>query len=187
MLSFLLVAIMSTFTDTGAWVVAIHKVLSQYNVDDPALDDLEAIITAGRAAELFSAVRSLGPIENKKYEIHRKLAGLRPSAALKVVKAAESRGDVDVEWSQETPAAVNRFEFKIDSNEAVLRATGGVFESLDPTRVASLRSFGLQLRHQVPSMMPLRTLLPVGCQSLLRLTPSILSVLSDSQIVHKKR
>jgi hypothetical protein len=32
---------MNSLTDTGAWIVAIHKVLSQYNVDDPALDELE--------------------------------------------------------------------------------------------------------------------------------------------------
>jgi len=46
--------------DLGAWIVAVYKVVSQYNVDDPALDPLEAIVTAGRAADLFSATRSLG-------------------------------------------------------------------------------------------------------------------------------
>jgi hypothetical protein len=45
--------------DTGAWLVAVYKVLSQYNTDEPALDPLEAIIKSGRAAELFSAVAQL--------------------------------------------------------------------------------------------------------------------------------
>lgn len=127
---------MNTLTDTGAWIVAIHKVVSQYNVDDPALDELESIIAAGRAAELFSAVRSLGSIETQKYEVHRKLAGLRPSLARIVVEAAAKNGDVEVDWSNDSPPVVTRFEFKTDSNAAVLTATGALFQRLDPTPVA---------------------------------------------------
>jgi len=127
---------MKILTDLGAWIVAIYKVLSRYNVDDPALDELESIIMGGRAAEFFSSVRSLGSIENKLYDTHRKLAGLRPSAARKVVEAAANRGFVTVQWTDESPPLVKRFEFNTDSNVEVLRATGDIFETLDPTPVA---------------------------------------------------
>jgi hypothetical protein len=54
---------MSSHVDVGAWIVEIHRVLSKYNVDEQALDPLEAIITAGRLAEVFSATRSVGSID----------------------------------------------------------------------------------------------------------------------------
>jgi len=93
---------MNSATDIGAWIVAISKVLSQYNTDDPALDELEAIITAGRAAALFSALRSAGVVQQEKYEIHRKLAGLKPSIARRVVETAARTGYVSVEWTSDT-------------------------------------------------------------------------------------
>lgn len=127
---------MNALIDIGAWIVAVYKVLSQYNTDDPALDDLEAIITAGRTAELFSAVRSLGVIDHEKFEAHRKLAGLRPSNARRVLQIAVTKGDAYVDWSDDQPPVVKQFCFLRDSNDAVLEAAGSVFENLDSTPVA---------------------------------------------------
>ena len=92
---------MNALRDTGAWLVAIYKVLSQYNTDEPALDPLEAVIKAGRTAELFSAIRATGRIAGARYEIHRKLARLRPSDAKRVLEIAEALGYVDVAWTSE--------------------------------------------------------------------------------------
>jgi len=122
--------------DTGAWLVAVYKVLSEYSTDEPALDPLEAIIKAGRAAELFSAVRATGRIDGDRFEIHRKLAKIRPSDARRIVEITESQGYLDVTWSAETTRTVASLEFRINSNDSVLEAAGALFERLDPTPVA---------------------------------------------------
>ncbi len=67
----------------------MYKVLSQYNTDEPALDPLEAIIKAGRAAEVFSAVRATGSVDGERFEIYRRLARIRPSDARRIVEIAE--------------------------------------------------------------------------------------------------
>lgn len=122
--------------DTGAWVVAVYKVLSQYSTDEPALDPLEAVITAGRAAELFSAVRAAGRIDAGKFEIHRKLAKIRPSDARQIIEIAEDQGYVEVTWSADAPRSITCLEFRVNSNDSVLEAAGALFERLDPTPVA---------------------------------------------------
>lgn len=127
---------MNTNRDTGAWLVAVYKVLSQFSTDEPALDPLEAVIKAGRAAELFSAVRAAGRIDANKFEIHRKLAKIRPSDAREIIEIAEDQGYVDITWSAETPRAVTSLEFRINSNDSVLEAAGALFKRLDPTPIA---------------------------------------------------
>lgn len=127
---------MNAKRDTGAWLVAVYKVLSQYSTDEPALDPLEAIIEAGRAAELFSAVRAAGRVDADRFEIHRKLARIRPSDAREIVEIAEEQGFVDVTWSASTPPTVEALEFLVNSNDSVLEAAGSLFERLDPTPTA---------------------------------------------------
>jgi hypothetical protein len=127
---------MNAKRDTGAWLVAVYKVLSQYSTDEPALDPLEAIIKAGRAAELFSAVRATGRVDADRFEIHRKLARIRPSDAREIIEIAEEQGFVDVTWSVSTPPTVEALEFLVNSNDSVLEAAGALFERLDPTPTA---------------------------------------------------
>jgi len=127
---------MNAKKDTGAWLVAVYKVLSQYSTDEPALDPLEAIIKAGRAAELFSAVRAVGRVDADRFEIHRKLARIRPSDAREIMEIAQQQGFVDVNWSTSTPPTVEALEFLVNSNDSVLEAAGGLFERLDPTPTA---------------------------------------------------
>jgi hypothetical protein len=127
---------MSAKRDTGAWLVAVYKVLSQYSSDEPALDPLEAVIKAGRAADLFSAVRAAGRIDAEKFEIHRKLARIRPSDAREIIEIAKDQDYVDVTWSAQTPRTVESLEFRVNSNDSVLEAAGALFERLDPTPVA---------------------------------------------------
>jgi len=117
--------------DLGAWIVAVYKVVSQYNVDDPALDPLEAIVTAGRAADLFSATRSLGKIDAAKFDTYRKLARLKSLPAKEILNQAHKLGFVDLGWSADHQE-VTWFQFGTDSKEAVLEATGAIFSRLNP-------------------------------------------------------
>jgi hypothetical protein len=57
---------MNANSDKGAWLVAVYKGLSQSSTNEPALDPLEAVIKAGRAAKLFSALRAAGRIDAEK-------------------------------------------------------------------------------------------------------------------------
>jgi len=126
----------SANTDVGAWIVAVYKVVSQYSIDDPALDPLEAIVLAGRAADLFSAVRACGRIDADRFEIHRKLARIRPSEARRIVEISSEQNHADVSWSTESPPNVKAFEFCGSTNDAVLEAAGDLYPRLDPTPVA---------------------------------------------------
>ena len=123
--------------DTGAWLVAVYKVLSQYSSDEPALDPLEAIIKAGRAAELYSAIRASGQVDADRFEILRKLARLRPSDARAIINISAEQGYIDVSWSADTPPAVATLEFGVNANEKVLEAAGALFERLEPTPTAN--------------------------------------------------
>jgi hypothetical protein len=76
----------------GALIVTVNKVLSKYNIDHPAMDPLEAIINAGRFAELLSSTRALGRINGSKFNNYRKLSKLRPLVAKELLKIAESLG-----------------------------------------------------------------------------------------------
>lgn len=132
---------MNAKRDTGAWLVAVYKVLSQYSLDEPALDPLEAIIKAGRAAELFSAVRAAGRVDADRFEIHRKLARIRPSDAREIIEISAEQGYVEVGWSAATPRTVGTLEFRVNSNDSVLEAAGALFERLNatPTSLAVLQ------------------------------------------------
>jgi hypothetical protein len=127
---------MKSEVELGAWITAAYKVLSKYSIDQPALDPLEAIVTGGRAADFFSATRSLGTIGHKKFEAHRKLAKLKLSAAREVLKVAEKLGFVDARWAKDPAVLIDKYAFKVDSKEAVLDATGAIFPHLNPTSVA---------------------------------------------------
>jgi hypothetical protein len=140
---------MNVTTEQGAWIVAIYKVISHWNLDDASFDPLEAIITAGRAADLFSATRSLGPIKADTFEKYRKLSLLKPNQATVVLKMAEAAGQIDIQWNN-AKTAVQEYRFWRDSKEAVLDATATVFLGSSPTGCAlSLLSL-LQLTISIP-------------------------------------
>jgi hypothetical protein len=116
----------------GAWIVSIYRVVAIYPLDDPAFDSIDAIITTGRAADLFSATRALGPIPKHRFETYRKLSGLRRAIAKDVLQEAESRGYVSLSFDSSRHELVE-YQFLNNSREGVLEAAGGIFESLDPS------------------------------------------------------
>jgi hypothetical protein len=120
----------------GAWVIAANKVLSKYNTDDAAFEPFEAIILAGRAGELFSATRSMGKVDSKRFESHRKIVKLRQRDTKDILKKAEQLGLVNVDWPKDDGTAIESFAFRTDSKEAVLEATGSLFGALNPSNVA---------------------------------------------------
>jgi len=155
---------MTPETELGAWITGAYQVVSQYNVDDPALDPLEALIKAGRASYLFSATRSLGTIDAHKFNSHRKLSKLKMSAAKEVLRVAESKGFVDVNWANDPNKPVHSFAFKIDSKEKALEAAGAVFSELEPTNVerAILDLLAFTLNIPVPVAMVMNELTSRG-------------------------
>ena len=81
---------MESHIQQGAWIIATNKVLSKFNLDQLVFDPFDATITAGRAGELFSAIRSLGLINGRKFDVYRKLYKLKPSVTIQVLKIAEA-------------------------------------------------------------------------------------------------
>ena len=136
-------------TEQGAWVVAIYKVISHWNLDDASFDPLEAIITAGRAADLFSATRSLGTVQTDIFEKYRKIALLKPNQAKTVLKLAEAAGHIEVQFNS-TKTVVQEYKFCRDSKEAVLEATATVFQGSNPTGCASILLSLLQRTVGIP-------------------------------------
>lgn len=61
----------------GGWLVSIYKAISSYDVDDPAFDDYESVITSAKTAELLSSIRSLGTVDHQKFEV-RSLSEIFP-------------------------------------------------------------------------------------------------------------
>jgi hypothetical protein len=134
--------------ELGAWIIAAYKAISKYDLDLAVLDPYEAIITGGKAADLFSATRSLGMIDGDRFDRHRKLAKLKPTPAREVLRLAERLGFVDVAWSKDASRPIDTFRFRTDSKEAVLEATGSIFPELEPTNIAraTVDLLGLTLR-----------------------------------------
>ncbi len=119
--------------EQGAWVIAAHKVIAKYPTDHPAFDSFDALLSAGRAGDLFSATRALGKIDGDKFERHRKLSRLKPSAAREVLSHAERLGVVEISWAAESSRVADAYRFKKDSKGAVLDAVGKIFPLLQPT------------------------------------------------------
>jgi hypothetical protein len=138
---------MSKKSEQGAWIVAIYKVISEYNVDHPSFDQLEAIITAGRAADLFSATRSLGTVQEETFETFRKIARLKPVTAKSVIQIAEKTGHIAVQWNGNR---LQEYRFLTDSKNAVLSATGEVFLGSQPTGCALAIISLLQMTVDIP-------------------------------------
>lgn len=122
----------------GAWIIATNKVLSKFNLDQPVFDPFDATITAGRAGELFSAIRSLGSINRKKFDAYRKLYKLKPSVTMKVLEIAEELGGLTVSWSTDPDSnQVESVKFINDSKDEVYKLTGKLFHKLHPTKIES--------------------------------------------------
>jgi len=138
---------MNEKSEQGAWVIAIYKAISQYNVDHPSFDPFKAIIIAGRAADLFSATRSLGIMTADKFDRYRKIARLKPVTAKSVLQAAEAAGFIA---TQMNGGSLQEYRFLEDSKEAVLAATGAVFSGSQPTGCALAVLSLLQMTVDIP-------------------------------------
>ena len=120
----------------GAWIVATNKVLSQFNLDQPVFDPFEATIIAGRAGELFSAIRSLGFVNGQRLDAYRKIYKLKRSVAIDVFRKAEKIGAVEVAWkTSEGYDEIDGAKFLIDSKDEVYKLTNSLFDSLHPTKI----------------------------------------------------
>lgn len=126
---------MKNHIQQGAWIIATNKVLSKYNVDQPAFDPFEATITAGRAGELFSAIRSLGTITHQKFDAYRKFYKLKPSVTTQVLKIAQEIASVDVSWSTDDLNRVTAVKFLNDSKDEVYKLTFELFLRLNPSKI----------------------------------------------------
>lgn len=127
---------MKNHVHKGAWIIATYKALSSFDLDQPVFDPFETTIIAGRAGELFSAIRSLGYIIGTKFDAYRKLSKLRPSEAQRVLEIAEKLESVDISWSTDPDdKKVERIKFINNSKEEVFELTGKLFDNLKPTKI----------------------------------------------------
>jgi hypothetical protein len=119
--------------ERGAWIIAVYKVIANYNSDDPAFDAFEALIKAARAGELFSAIRSLGTVPGDKFEKFRKICRLKPAPAREVLQHAERLNLIEISWSKEPTKVADSIAFKENTKEAVLSAVGQLFPLIGPS------------------------------------------------------
>jgi hypothetical protein len=127
---------MKNHIQQGVWIIATNKVLSKYNLDQPVFDPFDATITAGRAGELFSAIRSLGLVKREKFDAYRKFYKLKPSVTKKILKIAEELESLDVSWSIDPESnQVEGVKFLNDSKDEVYKLTGKLFRKLHPTKI----------------------------------------------------
>ena len=120
----------------GAWIIAANKVLSQFNLEQPVFDPFEATITAGRAGELFSAIRSLGYVSSAKIDAYRKIYKLKPSVAKSVFELAEKIGTIEVTWkNSDGLKEIDGTKFLNDSKDEVYKLTSDLFNALHPTKI----------------------------------------------------
>jgi len=109
---------MSAKSEQGSWVIAIYKEISEYNLDHLSFDPLEAIITAGRAADLFSATRALGTVAGDTFDKYRKIAHLKPATAKAVLQLAEAAGHISVH--RDSGGHVQEYRFLEDSKLSLI-------------------------------------------------------------------
>jgi hypothetical protein len=126
--------------ERGAWIIAIYKVIADYNSDDPAFDAFEALIKAARAGEIFSAIRSAGTVPGDKFEKFRKICRLEPTPAREVLQHAEQLGLIEISWSNEQGKVADLIRFREGTKESVLSAVGRLFPLINPsaTELAAL-------------------------------------------------
>ena len=62
-----------------AWLVAMYKVFAEFNTLQPAFNDYEATILAGRAAHFLSSNNQLGQLDSEEIRTRRKLESLKRS------------------------------------------------------------------------------------------------------------
>jgi len=114
----------------GGWLVAIYKAIASYDVDDPAFDDYDATIISAKAAEFLSSIRSLGRVDSQKYEVYRRLARIKPSQSVDLLRQLESLGALTVEWNKSTdPVSVSAVTAVATTKAAVLVAVAQLFEA----------------------------------------------------------
>jgi hypothetical protein len=120
----------------GALIVTVNKILSKYNTDHPAMDPLEAIINAGRFAELLSSTRALGTIDGSKFDAYRKLSKLRPLVTRELLKIAEELGHIEIQWSDDSPKNIISFKTVDNKADIVFSAANDIFNHTNPSNEA---------------------------------------------------
>jgi hypothetical protein len=136
---------------SGGWIVAIYKALAVYDVDDPAFDDYEATVTAAKAAEFLSSIRSLGRVDAKQYEIYRRLARIKPKQSIEVLKELEKLEALEVEWDTRTdPVSVKAVTASDSSKAAVFATAATFFEAHNPSAQARAAIEVLEATVHVP-------------------------------------
>ena len=127
---------MNSHIQQGALIIATNKLLSKYNLDHPAFDPFDALIKAGRAGELFSAIRALGSISHEKFEAFRKYYKLRRSVAFEVLQIAEALENIEVAWNTDLEEnSIESVNFLSNSKGEVLSLTHKIFLRLNPTKI----------------------------------------------------
>lgn len=117
----------------GGYVLALFKGLDAWDKDILALDDFEATLIAGKSSELISAIRALGSVEAKEFEIRRKLARLQRRDIPKVLETLEPSGLIEVDWANAEETEVHEVISRIGDRAGVLTASAAVFEAFSPT------------------------------------------------------
>jgi hypothetical protein len=86
-------------------------------------------------------------IDAEKFDLHRRLARLRPLVAKEVLREAESLALIQITWAPDSDALLHDFLFQNNSKEGVLEAVGKIFPKLHPSNVAkaSLEILGTTL------------------------------------------
>jgi len=145
-------------TKIASWIIVAYKTMRAYDLEDPALDPFDSLILAAKASELLSGVRSLGQVSASKFDIHRRLARLRPRDAQSVLACLQTVGAVDVHRDPSDPSKIVSVTSLSSSTKAVLGHTASVFAAHDPTPVACALIAALEIT----------SLLPVPTQSVLQ-------------------
>jgi hypothetical protein len=138
------------FAWAGAWLVATYKGFAEYDLYQPVFDEYEATILSARAGQLLSSIRRLGQIDAKELEIRRKLARLKPSETLPLVKKLASLNIIDLEWQSPEQQHVAHLQTLGESAQWVFQAAGELFYASDPTEQEQASLLALDLTAIAP-------------------------------------
>lgn len=135
----------------GGWIIAAFKSIAFYDLDDPVFDPYEAIVTAGKAAELLSAIRGLGIVDGRRYDRIRQLTRIKPSQGIRTVELLESIGAVNLEWETgSATATVRTIQVLQPDKTSVLRSTSDFYECCNPSGRANASLAILDLTANYP-------------------------------------
>ena len=134
----------------GAWLVATYKAFSEFNLYEPAFDDYEATILAGRSGHFLSSIRQLGQVDAEDVETRRKLAKLKPSEMPSLLARLANLDVLEIERAARNQNAVQFVATAKTSRRWVFESTGKLFFSSDPTEQEQASLFALDLTSVTP-------------------------------------